>query len=85
MKNRNKLNNTEKSAKTTVFIFGMAIAIVTSILVSLFLSGKIIEIPKGTHEGGVISAIGVSAILVFMVIISLIVNKVIASKQNKKL
>jgi len=82
VKNRNKLNNTEKSAKTTVFIFGMAIAIVTSILVSLFLSGNIIDIPKGTHEGGVISAIGVSAILVFMVIISLIVNKVIVSKRK---
>ncbi|MCF6297032.1 MAG: hypothetical protein L3J08_03465 [Flavobacteriaceae bacterium] len=33
------------------------------VLVSAFLSGKIIYIPKGTHLGGIYAAIGVAVIL----------------------
>ena len=36
-----------------------------------FLSGKIIPIPRGTPEGGIISAIGMGVILAAMFIVSL--------------
>lgn len=49
--------------------------LVAGLLVVLFLSGKIIEIPNGTHEGRLIGAIGVASIGVFMFIFIFIVRK----------
>lgn len=49
-------------AKKAIVIFPFGI--LASFAVSLFLSGKIIYIPKGTTEGGIISAVGVFIILV---------------------
>lgn len=40
---------------------------ITGVLIVLFLSGKIIEIPRGTAEGGVISGVGVLVIMVSVV------------------
>ena len=50
-------------------------------LISSFLSGKIIPIPHGTHEGGVISAIGISIILVAMSIVIIIGNWLMSKKR----
>lgn len=47
------------------FIFGT----VTYFLIWAFLSEKLIDIPKGTHQGGVISAVGVGVILIVMTIV----------------
>lgn len=43
-----------------------------SALFRLFLSGKIINIPYGTHEGGVIAAIGYFAILIITIVIGVL-------------
>ena len=43
-----------------------------SALFRLFLSGKIIKIPYGTHEGGVIAAIGYFAILIITIAIGVL-------------
>jgi len=76
-------NKAEKNINSTVLRNGISIGVVTSILITVFLSGKIIYIPKGTHEGGIISAIGVGIIIVFMVIVGLIITK-ISNQKNKK-
>ncbi len=34
------------------------------LMIQLFLTGKIINYPKGTHEGGVIATVGVLVIIV---------------------
>lgn len=39
--------------------------VLAGMLITLFLSGKIIDIPHGTHEGGIIGGIGVMVILIF--------------------
>jgi uncharacterized protein YacL len=41
-----------------------AIGIFIGLLIGWFLSSKVIDIPKGTHEGGIIGATGVFFILV---------------------
>ncbi len=56
-------NNTLKAA------VGLSLSIMTSTLITLFLSGKIVAIPRGTHEGGMIAAAGVGVILLSMGII----------------
>jgi butyrate kinase len=50
--------------------------LVTGALIGLFLNGKIIDIPNGTHQGGIISAIGVGVILLTMFILTLIFRKI---------
>ena len=45
-------------------------------LITIFLSGKIIDIPKGTHKGGIISAIGVGTILITIFLLILIFKKI---------
>ncbi len=57
------------------------IGVITSFLIYAFLSGVIIDIPKGTHEGGVIGAVGVGVILVCMFIIIFIKNKITNFKK----
>ena len=47
----------------------------TGLLNALFLSGKIINIPKGTHEGGIISAVGVLIIIVMTVLFNIFMLK----------
>ncbi len=79
MKTKKPTNKKEKQ----IIIYGMSIGVITAILTSVFLSGKIIDIPKGTHEGGVISAIGVGVIIIFMSIVGLIVNKLKKSQQSR--
>jgi hypothetical protein len=37
-------------------IAGMVLSMMTGALITLFLFGNIIEIPRGTHEGGLIAA-----------------------------
>jgi hypothetical protein len=50
--------------------------LITGALIGLFLSGKIIDIPNGTHKGGIISAIGVGVIVLTMFILTLIFRKI---------
>tara|TARA_B110000114_G_C14838698_1_gene295772 strand:- start:338 stop:547 length:210 start_codon:yes stop_codon:yes gene_type:complete len=52
-------------------------AILTGILISSFLSGKIIDIPKGTQQGGIISAIGV-----FTIILTFIFFKILKKTER---
>lgn len=53
-----------RSLSNYLIVVAIVIAITTSFLTNIFLSGKIMYIPKGTHEGGIISAIGVGVILI---------------------
>jgi len=48
----------------------------------LFLSRKIIDIPNGTHSGGVIGASGVAIIGIVMFGIIFLTNKIIARKKG---
>lgn len=53
------------------------------LMIGLFLSGKIIDFPKGTPEGGVIGAIGSFVIIVLSIAISF-VSQIIGMKLSKK-
>ena len=57
--------------------------LVTGALIGLFLSGKIIDIPNGTHQGGIIAAIGVLVIITTMFIVTLIIMKIL--EHHKKI
>ena len=46
--------------------------IISGLLIVLFLTGKIIDYPRGTPQGGMIAAIGVMLIMVTVVAISYI-------------
>jgi len=48
--------------------------------IAAFLSGKVIPIPYGTREGGLISVVGVFLILVFFVL----TNYLFVRLKNKK-
>ena len=56
--------------------------IITGILIAIFLSGKIIDIPKGTHQGGIISAIGVFAIILSVFILTVLFSKISKTERN---
>lgn len=58
------------------------IGIFTSIIIVWFLSGKIIDIPHGTHEGGIISAVGVFFILVLSFTLSYLFARLNKSQKN---
>jgi len=45
-------------------------------LITVFLSGKIIDIPSGTHKGGMISVIGVGIILITIFLLTIILKKI---------
>jgi hypothetical protein len=63
-------------------IAGMVLSMMTGALITLFLFGNIIEIPRGTHEGGLIAATGIAVILFSMGIISIVIAKMFASKGS---
>ena len=52
------------------------------LLIAWFLSGKIINIPHGTHKGGIISAIGVLLIMVFSFALIYLFFRVTKSKER---
>lgn len=59
----------------------------TFFLIYVFLRGKIIDIPFGTHEGGIIAGIGVAIILVGIIFLIFITHQVVnlyTKKQNEK-
>ncbi|QZE13073.1 hypothetical protein K4L44_10780 [Halosquirtibacter laminarini] len=60
---------------------GISWGIITGCLIALYLSGVIIDIPNGTHKGGLMSAIGVCIIISMMYVIVSIVNWVLKKKQ----
>lgn len=59
------------------------ISIVTFILIAIFLTGKIIPIPHGTHKGGIISGVGVLIIMITMFIVSVGVNLLINKRKQR--
>ena len=59
-----------------------AIGIATMILINFFLNGKIIDIPKGTREGGIISVIGYVIIIVIMAVLLFGILLLINRKKN---
>lgn len=66
-----------------LIIVAIAIAIATSFLTNLFLSGKIIDISKGTQEGGITSAIGVGVILITIFVLIFIGFRIIKRKHKQ--
>jgi mannitol/fructose-specific phosphotransferase system IIA component len=65
--------------KTTA---GMVLSIMTGTLIMLFLFGNIIEIPHGTHKGGLIAAFGVAVILFFVGILSIVIAKMLTNTNK---
>jgi hypothetical protein len=61
---------------------------ITGLLIVLFLSGKIIDYPRGTPKGGITAAIGVFAIMVSVVAINYLIyrlkklNRVVTIKNE---
>jgi hypothetical protein len=57
--------------------------LLTGLLIILFLLGKIIYIPHGTREGGIISGIGVSLIIILSITINYIIIRISKSKDKE--
>lgn len=57
--------------------------ITTGILISLFLSGKIIDYPQGTASGGIIAGTGVLVIMISVVAIYYLIFRLWGNKGKK--
>jgi len=66
----------KKSNKITS-ITGLIGGLIGGVLISLFLSGKIIDIPNGTHQGGIIAGVGYVIIVITVIILTLIFMKIL--------
>ena len=67
------LNMKNKKAFYVSLLMGLA----TGALIVSFLNSKIIDIHRGTHDGGIIAAAGSAAIIICMISFGLIVFKLI--------
>ena len=56
---------------------------IAGLLIILFLSGKIIDYPQGTTEGGIIGAMGVSLIMISVVTINYLISRLVENKRKK--
>jgi len=70
------------SLPKNLIIAAITIAIATSFLTNIFLSGKIIDIPKGTQEGGLYGAIGIGVILIIVFTLIFIGFKIVKRKYK---
>ncbi len=57
------------------------IGMIGGLFILLFLKGSIFPIQYGTHEGGLIAAIGVATILIFMAVVVFLVAKLTKSEN----
>jgi hypothetical protein len=71
-----------KTNKIEIMTMAVVPGLITVTLINIFLSGKIIDIPKGTHQGGIISAIGVLVIVLTVLIFSFIFFKIYKNRKK---
>jgi hypothetical protein len=80
--NPRNLKENMKELKKEKFMKALIPGIITGILITVFLSGKIVAIPKGTQQGGIISAIGVFAIILSVFILTILFSKIRKTERN---
>ena len=73
----------ENKSKFLLIIFLPGIT--TGTLIPLFLSGKIIDYPRGTTKGGIIAGIGVLVIMISVVAIYYLIFRLLGNKRKKTL
>lgn len=73
-------NNNESKNNKHIYT-RITIGTITFLLIAALLSGKIIDIPHGTNQGGIICGIGVLIIMIIMFAVSVGVNKLIIQKN----
>lgn len=84
-KNREYRNDKTIGKSLCYIVLPILVAVITSWLLNLFLSGKIIEIPNETADDGFIRVLGVATIIVSMInvaLLALIVLKKIDDKYS---
>lgn len=57
---------------------------ITGILIVLFLSGKIIDYPRGTTEGGIIAGTGVLVIMIYVLTIYYLIYRLNKKYKQRK-
>lgn len=57
--------------------------VLSGMLIAMFLTGNIIDIPHGTQEGGIISGIGVLVILIFSFSANFLYARLTYSREKK--
>ncbi len=65
------MKNQQKGSPKLASVFAMT----TSVLIILSLSRKIVEIPHGTREGGIMAATGVAIIIISMGVVSMVIKQ----------
>jgi len=65
------------------FFICLITGFITAFIIWLFLLGKIIDIPYGTHKGGVIAATGVIIIIIIITGITYLIRYIIKKYKNK--
>ena len=65
------------------FFISLITGLITAFIIWLFLLGKIIDIPYGTHKGGIIAATGVAIIITSIVGITCLIRYIIKEYKNK--
>ena len=69
--------------KKTPF-YPLIVGLMTGAIVALFLSGKIVDLPRGTRDGGIIAATGTTIIILISFILSAILDYLSKRKVSKE-
>ena len=73
-----------KNTLSKIFsVSGFIAAMVGFILLKMFLDGKIIDIPKDTSEGRIITIVGYVAIIITIPLVTLVIQLLIKRKSKK--
>ena len=65
-----------KKSNKIILITAIIPGLISGVLIGLLFSGKIINIPKGTHQGGIIAGTGVGVIMLTIFVLTLIFKKI---------
>jgi hypothetical protein len=76
--------NKKNSIKKPNNIFGFIFAIIGVVLLKLFLDERIIDIPKGTSKGAIITIIGYGTIVIIILFIAVVIQFLITKFYKKK-
>ncbi|HSD09292.1 hypothetical protein [Flavobacterium sp.] len=77
------MNTNNKNSSTKTYYINAVFTVFTCFIITAFLTGKIIDIPQEKQEAGIVSAIGVTIIMIIMFFLTLLAH--LLNNKNKKL
>jgi len=76
------MDNIKLTKNNLALIISIVIGLCGGLLIMLFNLGKIIDVPFGTHEGGIIIATGVAIIIPCMIIVGIVIIRLVFYRKG---